>query len=605
MHPYQDPGCSVSARVEDLLARMTLEEKAGQLFHAMAVVGPGGGLVQAGQGGGLPVENIAEQIAQQQLSHFSVMGEATPRDIALWHNTVQELARSTRLGIPITLSSDPRHGFVSNPLTSSAGDGFSQWPEPPGLAATRDLDLVRAHADVVRRELSAVGIRVLLGPMADLASDPRWARTIGTFGADADLVADLVTAYVQGLQGPSVGPTSVAAMLKHFPGAGPQKDGEDAHFPYGREQVYPSGRFDLHLAPFIRALAAGVSQVMPYYAMPIGLDGVDEVGFGYNRAIVTDLLREKLGFEGIVCTDWGLVTDGSIFGSPMPARAWGVEHLDRLGRVERILDAGCDQLGGECSPELVVELVRTGRITEERLDRSVRRLLAEKFRLGLFDQRTVDVDAVDHLVGTASSAAAGTQAQRRSVVVLTNGGVDGVSDGVAPQGAGWVLPLPSGVRVYVEGVDPAVAAEYGSVVDDPAAADVAILRVGAPFEPRTEGFEVFFHAGSLEFPVAERDRILAIAAQVPVVLDVFLDRPAVVAPFVERVCALVGDFGANDRAVLDVLFGRAVATGRLPFDLPASMTDVRRQREDEPFDAQDPSFRFGDGLSLELVVAGS
>ncbi len=589
MHPYQDDRRPVPARVEDLLARMTLEEKAGLLFHSMAMVGPGGSLLRPGQAGGLPVDRIAEQISEQQLSHFNLLGAATPREIATWHNAVQELAARNRLGIPVTLSSDPRHGFVANPAASAAAGQLSQWPEPPGLAATRDPDLVRAYADVVRREFSAVGIRVLLGPTADLASDPRWARTIGTFGADADLVAELTVAVVEGLRGPEPGPTSVAAMLKHFPGAGPQKDGEDAHFHYGREQVYPGGRFDLHLEPFVRALAAGVSQVMPYYGIPVGLDGVEEVGFGFNPAIITGLLRDELGFEGIVCTDWGLVTDGEIFGSPMPARAWGVEHLDQLGRVERILHAGCDQLGGESAPELVVELVRTGRVSEERLDVSVRRLLTEKFRLGLFEHRMVDVDAVDGLVGDAASVAVGVAAQHRSVVVLTNGD--------APDGTA-VLPLRPGCRLYVEGVDAAVAARFAAVTDDPADADVALLRVGAPFEPRTEGFEAFFHAGSLEFPVAEQDHILALAARLPVVLDLFLDRPAVVAPFAGRVAALVGDFGASDRAVLDVLFGRAAAGGRLPFDLPASMTDVRRQREDVPFDAQDPTFAYGAGLRL-------
>ncbi|WP_059008865.1 glycoside hydrolase family 3 protein [Streptomyces specialis] len=593
MHPYEDPALPVPARVGDLLPRMTLEEKAGLLFHSLAAVGPGGGLVGPGQGAGLPVERIAEQITDQRISHFNVVGEATPRDIAVWHNTLQELARETRLGIPVTLSSDPRHGFVDNPATSAAAGRFSQWPEPLGLAAARDVDLVRAHADVVRREFTSVGIRVLLGPMADLASDPRWARAAGTFGADAELAGRLTVAYLEGLGGLRPGPTSVAAMVKHFPGAGPQKDGEDAHFPYGREQVYPGGRFDLHLEPFARAIAAGATQIMPYYGMPVGLDDVEEVGFGFNHDIITGLLRGKLGFDGIVCTDWGLVTDGTILGSPMPARAWGVEHLDRLARVERILNAGCDQLGGEYAPELVVELVRAGRITEERLDDSVRRILAEKFRLGLFERRTVDVDAVDDLVGSPAAVAAGVDAQRRSLVVLTNG--------PGPRADGPVVPLRNGCRLYVEGVDTEVAAAYADVTGDPDDADVALLRVGAPFEPRTEGFETFFHAGSLEFPGEERDRILRLAERLLVVLVVFLDRPAIVSPFTDRVAALVGDFGAGDRAVLDVLFGRAPAGGRLPFELPASMDDVRRQREDVPFDARNPAFPHAAGLRLPAL----
>ena len=585
MHPYQDPARSTGTRVEDLLSRMTLEEKAGLLFHAMGMVGPGGAVIEPGGGHGFPVDRIHEQMTDGHLSHVNVMGPASARDIAVWHNTLQDIALGTRLGVPVTLSSDPRHGFVDNPATSSTAGSFSQWPEPPGLAATRDVDLVRRHADVVRREYCAVGIRVALGPMADLASEPRWARTVGTFGADPGLVADMTAAYVEGLQGPGWGPGSVSAMVKHFPGAGPQKDGEDAHFPYGREQVYPGGRFDLHLEPFRAALAAGASQVMPYYGMPVGLDGVDEVGFGFNRAVVTGILREQLGFDGIVCTDWGLVTDGEIFGDPMPARAWGVEHLDRLGRVERILHAGCDQLGGESDPALVVELVRAGRVTEERLDESVRRLLAEKFRLGLFEHRHVDVDAVEHLVGSPEAVAEGVAAQRRSVVLL------------GAQPSRGVLPLGRAQRIYVEGADPAVVAEYAEVTDDVAEADVALVRIGAPFEPRTAGFEAFFHAGSLEFADDERDRLLDLARRLPLVLDVFLDRPAVVEPLVAAVAALVGTFGAGDRALLDVLSGRARPEGRLPFELPRSMSDVRRQREDVPCDAEDPTFPYGAGLA--------
>jgi beta-glucosidase len=585
VHPYQDPGRSTGTRVEDLLARMTLEEKAGLLFHAMGMVGAGGAVIEPGGGHGFPADRIREQIAEGHLSHFNVMGPASARDIAVWHNTLQDIALGTRLGIPVTLSSDPRHGFVDNPATSSAAGSFSRWPEPPGLAATRDVDLVRRHADVVRREYCAVGIRVALGPMADLASEPRWARTIGTFGADPRLVGGMTAAYVEGLQGPGTGPESVSAMVKHFPGAGPQKDGEDAHFPYGREQVYPGGRFDLHLEPFRKALAAGASQVMPYYGMPVGLDGVDEVGFGFNRAVVTGILREQLGFDGIVCTDWGLVSDGQIFGDPMPARAWGVEHLDRHSRVERILQAGCDQLGGESDPGLVVDLVRDGRVPEERLDESVRRLLREKFRLGLFDRRHVDVDAVEDLVGAPDAVAEGVDAQRRSVVLLGHDPSRGV------------LPLAPTHRIYVEGADPAVVADYASVTEDLDDADMALVRIGAPFEPRTAGFEAFFHAGSLEFPDHERERLLDLARRVPLVLDVFLERPAVVEPLVAAVAALVGTFGAVDRAVLDVLSGRARPEGRLPFELPRSMSDVRRQREDVPCDAEDPTFPYGAGLA--------
>src|SRR5204863_3160606 len=182
-------------------------------------------------------------------------------------------AESTRLGIPVTIASDPRHsyGVSDNPVASFLAGDFSEWPEPIGLGATGDEALVREFGDIARQEYLAVGIRVALHPMVDLCTEPRWARINGTFGEDAQLSARLTAAYIRGFQGAALGPASVACMTKHFPGGGPQKDGEDPHFDYGREQVYPGENFDYHLIPFEAAFAAGTAQIMPYYCMPIGV----------------------------------------------------------------------------------------------------------------------------------------------------------------------------------------------------------------------------------------------------------------------------------------------------------------------------------------------
>ncbi|WP_412075948.1 glycoside hydrolase family 3 protein [Streptomyces xanthophaeus] len=468
-------------------------------------------------------------------------------------------------------------------------EGFSLWPEPPGLAAVGDEELVRAHADIVRQEYLAVGIRLALHPTADLATEPRWPRVLGTFGSDAEVAARMVGAYVRGLQGETLGPAGVSAMTKHFPGAGPQLNGEDAHFPYGREQVYPGGNFDYHLIPFEAAFAAGTSQVMPYYAMPVGTP-YEEVGFGFNKGVITGLLREKYGFDGIVCTDWGLVTDTQIFGAPFPARAWGVEDLDRLTRVERILDAGADQLGGEAAPDLVVELVRTGRVTAERIDASVTRLLREKFVLGLFDDPYVDPDAAARICGSPEFTAAGLAAQSRSITVLK----DRPADATAP-----LLPLAPGTRIYTEGIDRAVAARYATVVDTPQEAEVAVVRIAAPYDKeRTAGFESFFRAGRLDFTEDELRPVLDVASAVATVVGIFLDRAAVIPEIADRAAALVADFGASDTALLDVLFGRVKPEGRLPFELPRSMESVVAGHEDVPDDSGDPLFPYGHGLRL-------
>lgn len=571
--PYQDASLPIKARVDDLAARMTVAEKAGLLFHTMAGINADGTLHEGG--GMFGLESTSEMIAGKLMSHFNLLGAADPRQLAEWHNRVQDLAAQTRLGIPVTLSTDPRNGFVANPAASFGARGFSQWPEQLGLAAIGDPGLVRRAADIMRREYLAVGIRVALSPMADLATEPRWARISGTFGEDATLAARLVAAYVRGFQGETLGQDSVACMTKHFPGGGPQAGGVDAHFADGREQVYPGGMRDYHLRPFEAAFAAGTSQIMPYYGMPVGTDWA-EIGFGFNRDVITGLLRGRYGFDGIVCTDWGLVTDAEVLGMALPARAWGAEDLSELDRVAKILDAGCDQFGGEARPELIIQLVEQGRLTIERLDESVRRLLREKFRLGLFDEkRYVDPDRADEIVGNAEFAAAGLDAQRRSIVALT------------------ALPAAlEGGKLYVEGIAKETASAYATVVDDPGDADLAVLRIAAPYDAGEGGLAAFFHQGRLDFTADELAPIAEIADQVPVVVDIFLDRPAILTGVRG---ALIADFGASDEAILDIVYHRVSASARLPVELPRTSGQATNGREDVPQDSGDPLFPFGHG----------
>ena len=584
---YRDAALPVDERVEILLSQMTLLEKAGLFFQNMITMGPDGGLSDGDPTFGLP--STSEYVVERAMTHFNLLGAASSaRGIARWHNELQELAASTRLGIPVTISTDPRHAFSDNPGAAIMAGPFSQWPEPLGLAATRDAALVEQFGDIARREYTAVGIRVALHPQVDLATEPRWSRALQTFGEDAGLSGELGAAYVRGFQGEAFGAWSVSTMTKHFPGGGPQKDGEDPHFEYGREQVYPGDRFELHLEPFEAVFAAGGRQIMPYYGMPLGTEH-EEVGFGFNKSVLTGLLRERFGFDGIVCTDWGLVTDSEIMGQPFPARAWGVEHLTPAERMTKILDAGADQFGGEKCTELLVELVEVGVVSQERLDVSARRLLREKFLLGLFENPYVDVEAADAIVGAPEFRAAGDAAQRASITVLTNSTSDA---GTA------ALPFARGARLYVEGLSADVAAQYGTVVATPAEADVAILRLQAPYEQRGTFFENFFHAGSLEFPADVIAHVAEVAAVVPTVADVFLDRPAILAPITATAAAVVANWGVSPEALLDVLTGGAPAQGRLPFDIPRSMAAVEASRPDVPFDTADPLFRFGHGLSL-------
>jgi beta-glucosidase len=493
------------------------------------------------------------------------------------------LAERTRLGIPITISSDPRHAFSQNPLANLTAGSFSQFPEPTGLAATRDVELVQKFGDIARQEYLAVGIRLALHPMVDLATEPRWCRSNGTFGEDVELTSAMTAVYIRGFQGETLGKDSVACMTKHFPGGGPQKDGEDAHFKYGREQVYPGNNFDHHLKPFEAAFQAGTSQIMPYYGMPVGTP-LEEVGFGFNKDVITGLLRGKYGFDGVVCTDWSLLTSMKILGQEvMPARAWGVENLSLAERAQKVLEAGVDQFGGEACPEVIIQLVREGKVSEARIDQSIRRLLRDKFRLGLFDNPFVDVDAAERIVGQPEFRKAGELAQRKSIVLLKN--------------EKQTLPLKSGLKIYVENIKPEAIAQYGEVVNDVSKADIAILRLNSPYEKRKGLMESFFHAGDLDFKEPEKTRILNILNKVPTVVDIYLERPAVIPEIAEKSMALLGNFGANDDAVLDVIFGKFAPQGKLPFELPSSMDAVRKQKEDVPHDSENPIFPFGHGLS--------
>ena len=577
--PYQDPNRSIADRIGDLLERMTLEEKAGMMFHTMVMIPPDGEFNLESSAFGFPT---MRELIDKGMTHFNLVGSADAASTAAWVNQLQAHVAAKPLGIPITMSSDPRHGFDDNPGAFMATFAFSQWPEPPGLAAIGDEELVEEFADIARQEYIAVGIRSALHPMADLATEPRWARLNGTFGENNAVAAKLTAAYIRGFQGGEIGAESVACMTKHFPGGGPQKDGEDPHFEYGREQVYPGDNFDYHLPPFEAAFAAGTAMIMPYYGMPVGTE-YEPVGFAFNKGIITTLLREKYGFDGVVCTDWGTLTDDEIAGTPFPARAWGIEHLDLSERIIKALDAGIDQFGGEACPETLVELVSSGRVSEDRINISVRRLLRDKFRLGLFECATVDEQAASNIAGNPAFRAAGDLAQRKSIVLLKNNAV---------------LPLKGRPKIYIENISPEVAAQYGEVVDEPSAADYAILRLSTPFEPRGNTFlENFFHAGDLDFKEPEVSRILSIAEEVPTLIDIYLERAAVMPEIALAATGLVANFGASDTAVLDIIFGRFKPTAKLPFELPSSMDAVRAQKPDLPHDSVDPLFPYGFGLT--------
>ncbi|KAK1547551.1 glycosyl hydrolase family 3 N terminal domain-containing protein [Colletotrichum paranaense] len=586
---YKNSSYCVDARVQDLIQRMTVEEKAGQLFQTQLYQGPNGTL---DPGNVTARRNSTDNmIGEKFMTHFNLVGDITDaKQVAEFVNLVQQRALDTRLGIPVTLSTDPRHHFTENIGTGFQAGVFSQWPETLGLAALRDPELVRKFAEVAREEYIAVGIRAALHPQVDLATEPRWARLGNTWGENATLTSELIVEYIKGFQGREIGPHSVTTVTKHFPGGGPMENGEDSHFTYGKNQTYPGNNFEYHLTPFRAAIAAGARQMMPYYSRPIGLSDnltdYEPVGFSFNKQIVTDLLRNQLGFEGIVVTDWGLITDTVIRGQDMPARAWGLENTTELQRAARILDAGCDQFGGEQRTELIIQLVKEGIVSEDRLDVSVGRLLREKFLLGLFDNPFVDPEAATRVVGNDYFLRLGNDAQRRAYTLLTN------KDELLP-----LKHISAETKFYIEGFNATfLEARNLSVVETPEEADYALLRLDAPYEPRPGGFEAAYHAGSLEYSDEEKARQAAIYAAVPTVVDVILDRPAAIPEVFDAASAVLGSYGSGSEAFLDVIFGLSNPEGKLPFDLPRSQQAVEDAMEDVPYDTVDPVFRFGHGL---------
>ncbi|HEV3413003.1 MAG TPA: glycoside hydrolase family 3 N-terminal domain-containing protein [Puia sp.] len=583
---YEDARQPVSARVNDLLGQMNLEEKAGMLFINGAKVDSDGSIEDRPATGMFAfAPNALNLVKGKKMNHFNLWAVPSPAALAKWYNSMQRYVEdSTRLGIPITIASDPRNHFSSNIFAMTANT-FSQWCEPLGLGAIGSDSITREFADISRLEYLAVGIREALHPQIDLATEPRWPRISGTFGEDAQLTARMAKAYILGYQGEKLDSNSVATMTKHFPGGGPQKEGLDPHFPFQKGQVYPGNNFKYHLIPFEAAFAAHTAAIMPYYGVPMGQTS-ENVAMSYNKDIITGLLRNTYHYDGVVCTDWGLVNDAHLGNFVWPARAWGVESLTPVDRVKKIIDAGVDQFGGENCPELVIQLVKEGKLTEARIDSSVRRLLTQKFQLGLFDNPFVDESKVGQVLGNADYAAAGEASQRMAMTLLKNDKK--------------VLPLtPGKLKIYVKNVDSAVAAKYGTVVDKPEKADIAILRLKTPFVPVNSPITMarMFHHGDLDFKDKQKDSILQLLSKVPTIVDIYLDRPAVIPEISAKARGLLADFGASDAAVLDVIFGKAKPGGHLPIELPSSMDAVRTQKEDVPYDSKDPLYKFGFGLS--------
>lgn len=600
LDPYEDWRLPAEARAADLLKRMTLEEKAGMMMLAN-----NGGFV--GPNGELLAEPTAAATAQAQtispnlgdIPGISVDDRPSPSDLILklnvrwistkvaglqpdlvarWTNAVQEVAEGSRLGIPVALGADPiqtTHRKPGGGLMPAEKLPTSQWPDQIGFGAIGDPKVVQQFGEIAAAEYRAEGLTVNINPMADVATEPRWNRIPGTFGSDAPLDAKLVYAYIRGFQGSSLSSSSVLCITKHFPGDGPVKAGLDPHNPYGKDLVYPANNFDYHLLPFRAAISAGTGSIMGSYGIPVGKD---TTGINFSRKMITDLLRDKLGYQGIIVTDW------------LRAMPWGVENLSQQEREHRLLDAGVDQLGGEHDPGFIINLVKDKSVRESRLDGSVARILIPMFELGLFEDPYVDPERAKEIVGNPRFVASGEEAQRKAIVLLRN--------------SNNLLPLKAHTKVFAAHIDAGILSKYADAVSDPGLADVLMIKVNAPYAAHKGGGNFFkeTHEGTLAYAGSDNAGDLQeieklITTGKPVIVVMSMERPAVLSEFIAQTSAMLATFGSGDPALLDIVFGKERPSGKLPFDLPRDMESVLLHKEDAAHDLTNPLFPFGFGLT--------
>jgi len=487
LDPYEDWRLSVDARTDDLVARMTLEEKAGMMLIDTLNAEVGGKI------GTSATTNATDYINNQLMSRFIFRNPVTatpdgkpatgfsgaqisPLEAATWTNTIQEMREATRLGIPAVFKSNARNHIDPDARAgiNEAAGALAALPKEAGIAAAAlgarsaktgkpptagDMAVVKQFAEVMGVEWKSIGLRGMYGYMADLSTEPRWYRVHETFTQDADLNAEILKTLVQTLQGKKIKngtsvtkDSAVALTIKHFPGGGPQELGLDPHYAHGKEQVYPGGNFGYHLKPFKAAIDAGVSAIMPYYGVPVKVtyEGVtyEPVGFAFSQQIVTGLLRGQLGFQGYVNSDTGIIND----------RAWGLENKTVPERVATAINGGTEVLSGFHTNQTIVDLVKTGLVSETRLNEAVKRLLKEQFQLGLFENPYVDATQAAGIIGSDANRAAGLDIQRKSIVLLQN--QETAADAK-------VLPLKAGAKVYIMGdFTKANVEKYGYAVTD-------------------------------------------------------------------------------------------------------------------------------------------
>ena len=623
---YEDWRQPLDKRVANLVSQMTLEEKVGMLLI---------NTLNAGEKGKL-TEGAVDYIENQKMTRFIFRNtiknnpvntgagngfagvQISPYEAAQFMNAVQELSERTRLGIPSLFKSNSRNHME---IDARAGinvesGSFSSWPKESGLAATRDMDLIADFAKIMAEEWRAIGLRGMYGYMADLSTEPRWSRVHETFTEDSKLATDIIKVLIKNLQGEKLHSKSIALTIKHFPGGGPQEGGGDPHYAFGKNQVYPAGKFDYHLAPFKAAIDAGASSIMAYYGIPVGQPYMpNNVGMAFSKGILTDLLRTLLKFRGYVNSDTGIIGE----------RAWGLEDKRLDEQILIAIEAGTDILSGFSNNQQILNLVEAGKLPESRVNLSVTRLLKEQFELGLFENPYVDPNRAAYLVGNPSFQKKADLAQRKSIVLLQNK---------------TKLPLaqPKGkdtLKIFTMGMNTdlfkerewsnykVTSGEYNKAKKETLPSisketDVAIIRVqvtnNAGSDRRFGGadsteldflsFSEMAKAKSWKISPSLEDiqTVMATIGAEKTILSIDFRQPYVLdeASGILNAAGILATFGVSDAAVMDIIMGKFNPTGKLPYALAKTSAAVVKQAPDAPgYPEEDTLFPFGFGLNYK------
>ena len=594
---YEDWREDAETRAADLVGQMTIREKIAQMQHPTFLPRADGKIPSY-----LNKWCETEGIGMLLIRELSSVEQA-----ATSMNTIQEYAEASRLGVPVLVSMDSVHGL-------SYVSGATVTPHNLALAATRDEELVTKLAEIARLEHLAIGVRMTLSPEADIASEPRWGRVMETFGEDPDLVTQMTRAQVVAFQNGTEGlnTESIVACLKHFPGAGPQMDGKDTSPIVSDEET-----LQIHLKPYYAALEVNVGSIMPYYSVPLALD-MENSAIG-SAATLQTLLRETMGFEGIIQTDWGMIWAIQEALGTMT----GEEVSDEEAILIGVTESRVDGIGGESIRliDQMEELTLEGKIDESILDAAAMRIVKAKFELGVFENPYCDVEYAISYVGNAESTALNLEAAEKAMTLLKNDGAlpltadTGMNILVCGPRGNDMMSLVGGWSSEQEGLTIYEAiAEYAGesdtvtyISDDVTAiaeaakeADVVIVSVGEPSYQHDPpwGYD------TLEITATQQEILEAVKANTSgkIITVVTGGRPYILTWCDENTNAILEAYYPGQQggiAIAKTLFGLNNPTGKTPIQFPRDMDSVNDQSGDVSFDLENPLYDYGWGLSYD------